>query len=144
MIARCGSETRYLQVRVTATGEYAVAAKLLPRGTTLTPDSVTLTRGRLDKLPPHAIRDLRPLRATVTLRDLVPGQPIVESMVRPVWRVKAGQRVPITLAGEGFSVRSEGTVLNNAAAGQPVRVRLASGQLLSGRADETGTILIMP
>lgn len=144
VVARCGSETRYVQVRVSATGEYAVAAQSVPRGTRLTPDSVMLKRGRLDKLPPQAIRDLQPLRAAVTLRDLTPGQPIVESMVRPVWRVRAGQRVTIVVTGEGFSVRSEGTALNNAAVSQPVRARLASGQLLSGNADESGTILIVP
>lgn len=44
--------------------------------------------------------------------------------------------------GKGFQVATEGKALNNAAAGQVVQVRTASGQTLSGIARADGTVEI--
>ncbi|HEY1846281.1 MAG TPA: flagellar basal body P-ring formation chaperone FlgA [Buttiauxella sp.] len=138
----CGAEKRFIQVVVAATGNYVVAAQALPRGTLLDQSSVQIKRGRLDLLPPRAITDLQQATNAVTLRDIAPGQPIMLSMVRQSWRVKAGQRVQVVAAGEGFSVNGEGQVLNNAAVAQNARVRMASGQIVSGTVDADGNILI--
>lgn len=140
--ARCGQDKRYLQVVVAATGNYVVAALALPRGTTLNETSVQLKRGRLDQLPPRTMMDLQQANNAITLRDIAPGQPVMLSMVRQSWRVKAGQRVQVVAAGDGFSVNSEGQALNNAAVAQNARVRMSSGQIVSGTVDADGNILI--
>lgn len=139
---RCGSEKRFIQAVVAATGNYVVSAQALPRGTLLDQNNVQIQRGRLDQLPPRTMTDLQQATNAVTLRDIAPGQPIMLSMVRQSWRVKAGQHVQVVAAGDGFSVSGEGQVLNNAAVAQNARVRMASGQIVSGTVDADGNILI--
>ena len=63
-------------------------------------------------------------------------------MVRQSWRVKAGQKVVVVAQGEGFSINSEGQALNNAAVAQNARVRMPSGQVVSGEVGADGNILI--
>ncbi len=140
--ARCGNDKRYIQVAVVAFGDYVVAAQALARGTMLNENNVQMKRGRLDQLPPRAMLNINQANNAVTLRDFAPGQPIMLSMVRQSWRVKAGQRVQVVAAGEGFSVNGEGQALNNAAVAQNARVRMSSGQIVSGTVDADGNILI--
>lgn len=139
---RCGQDRRYIQAVVAATGNYVVAAQALARGSMLNETSVQLKRGRLDQLPPRTMLDLQQANNAVTLRDIAPGQPVMLSMVRQSWRVKAGQRVQVVATGEGFSVNSEGRALNNAAVAQNARVRMSSGQIISGTVGADGNILI--
>jgi len=142
VLANCAGTKRYLQVNVQATGNYVAAAQAVARGSVLQPGSVTLKRGRLDQLPPRTMLDITQAQDAVSLRDLAPGQPVQLSMLRQAWRVKAGQRVQVVASGEGFSVNGEGQALNNAAVAQNARVRMASGQIVSGTVNSDGNILI--
>ncbi len=139
---RCANEKRYIQVAVQAMGNYVVASQVIARGSVLQPGSVTLKRGRLDQLPPRTMLDINQAQDAVTLRDVAPGQPLQLSMLRQSWRIKAGQRVMVVASGDGFSVNSEGKALNNAAVAQNARVRMASGQVVSGTVGSDGNILI--
>ncbi|EKY3221921.1 flagellar basal body P-ring formation chaperone FlgA [Cronobacter dublinensis] len=139
---RCGDQKRYMQVNVQAFGNYVVASQPVARGGMLDESNVRLERGRLDLLPPKAMLNLDQAREAVTLRDLAPNQPIMLTMVRQSWRVKAGQQVQIIANGEGFSINGEGRALNNAAVAQNARVRMASGQVVSGIVGSDGIILI--
>lgn len=140
--AQCGSEKRYIQVFVEATGNYVVAAQPIVRGSTLVPGNVTLKRGRLDQLPPRTMLDINQAQNAVSMRDVAPGQPVQLSMLRQAWRVKAGQKVQVIASGDDFSASAEGQALNNAAVAQNVRVRMRSGQVVSGQVDSDGNILI--
>ncbi|UKJ22933.1 flagellar basal body P-ring formation protein FlgA [Enterobacter mori] len=142
VLARCANEKRYLQVAVQATGNYVVAAAPIARGSVLQASSVTLKRGRLDQLPPRTMLDINQAQDAVSLRDMAPGQAIQLSMLRKAWRVKAGQQVMVVANGDGFSINSEGRALNNAAVAQNARVRMSSGQVVSGTVDSDGNILI--
>lgn len=142
VVARCGNEKRYLQVTVEATGNYVVAAEPIARGAPIGRQSVSLKRGRLDQLPPRTMLDINQAQDAVSLRDVAAGQPLQLSMVRASWRVKAGQRVQVIARGDGFSVNSEGQALNNAAVAQNARVRMPSGQIVSGAVNADGNILI--
>lgn len=142
VLARCANEKRYLQVAVQATGNYVVAAAPIARGSVLQASSVTLKRGRLDQLPPRTMLDINQAQDAVSLRDMAPGQAIQLSMLRKAWRVKAGQQVMVVANGDGFSINSEGKALNNAAEAQNARVRMSSGQVVSGTVDSDGNILI--
>lgn len=142
VLARCANEKRYLQVAVQATGNYVVAAAPIARGSVLQASSVTLKRGRLDQLPPRTMLDINQAQDAVSLRDIAPGQAIQLSMLRKAWRVKAGQQVMVVANGDGFSINSEGKALNNAAVAQNARVRMSSGQVVSGTVDSDGNILI--
>ncbi|TGB95125.1 flagellar basal body P-ring formation chaperone FlgA [Escherichia sp. E2748] len=142
VLARCGNDKHYVQVNVQATGNYVVAAMPVVRGGKLDAGSVKLKRGRLDTLPPRTVLDANQLVDAVSLRDLVPEQPIQLTMLRQAWRVKAGQRVNVIASGDGFSANAEGLALNNASVAQKARVRMISGQVVSGVVDADGNILI--
>ncbi|MFJ5361973.1 flagellar basal body P-ring formation chaperone FlgA [Pectobacterium sp. CHL-2024] len=139
---RCGQQRRFIQTEVQVTGNYVTSARLINRGTTLTEKDIRLTKGRLDLLPLRPILTLPGAEGAVLLRDLTPGQVITASMIRRAWVVKAGQSVQIIAQGEGFTINGEGKAMNNAAAGQAVRVRTANGQIVSGITNEDGIILI--
>lgn len=140
--AQCGGVKQYLQVNVQAVGDYVVAAAPIVRGMPIGAQSVTLKRGRLDQLPPRAMLNLAQAEDAISLRDVAMGQPLQLSMVRQSWRVKAGQKVMVVAQGDGFSINSEGQALNNAAVAQSARVRMPSGQVVSGQVDTDGNILI--
>ena len=142
VMMRCGSEKRFIQVQVTAMGQYVVATRSILRGTPLDIGSITLNRGRLDTLPNQTITLTEQAVNGVALRDITPGMPLTRSMIRQAWRVKAGQQVRVIANGDGFSVNSEGRALNNVAVGQYGRVRMDSGQIVSGKVDTDGNILI--
>ncbi|MBU4683999.1 flagellar basal body P-ring formation protein FlgA [Cedecea davisae] len=142
VMARCGSDKRFIQVQVIATGNYVAAARAISRGSRLDESSVQLKKGRLDQLPPKTMMNLSQATDAVSLRDIAPGQPVIQSMVRQAWRVKAGQQVQVIASGDGFSVNGEGKALNNAAVAQNARVRMSSGQVVSGTVDSDGNILI--
>ncbi|ARA75878.1 flagellar basal body P-ring biosynthesis protein FlgA [Pectobacterium brasiliense] len=139
---RCGQQRRFIQTEVQVTGNYVTSARLINRGTTLTEKDIRLTKGRLDLLPLRPILTLPGAEGAVLLRDLTPGQVITASMIRRAWVVKAGQSVQIIAQGDGFTINGEGKAMNNAAAGQAVRVRTANGQIVSGITNEDGIILI--
>lgn len=140
--ATCDRQRRYLQVEVQVTGEYVVVNRQIPRGTTLTADDVMIKQGRLDTLPARAVLDPQQIVDAVSVRDILPDQPLTLSMVRQAWRVKAGQPVIVIAQGDGFNVSSEGRALNNATAMQRVRVRMGNGQVVSGNVGADGNILI--
>ena len=142
VLAQCGNAKQYLQVSVQAMCEYVVAAAPIVRGTPIEAQSVTLMRGRLDQLPPRTMLTLAQAEDAISLRDVAIGQPIQLSMVRQSWRVKAGQKVMVIAQGDGFSINSEGQALNNAAVAQSARVRMPSGQVVSGQVNTDGNILI--
>ncbi|MFC3395188.1 flagellar basal body P-ring formation chaperone FlgA [Brenneria rubrifaciens] len=141
---RCDRERRFIQTEVQVTGNYVVSSRIVNRGSKLEGKDLRLNKGRLDQLPPRTLLTLKEAEGAVALRDLTPGQPITASMLRRSWVVKAGQNVQVHAEGAGFTVNSEGKAMNNAAAGQSVRVRTASGQIISGVASEDGIILILP
>ena len=140
--ATCDRERRFLQVEVQVTGEYVVASRQIPRGTTLTTSDITIRQGRLDTLPTRTVLEPQQITDAVSVRDILPDQPLTLSMVRQAWRVKAGQPVIVIAQGDGFNVSSEGRALNNATALQRVRVRMANGQIVSGNVSADGNILI--
>ena len=142
VMARCGNDKRYIQAEVQVTGNYVVATQALPRGSVIDESLLQLKRGRLDQLPPRTMLDINQANRATALRDIAPNQPILMSMVRQSWRIKAGQRVQVVAAGDGFSVNSEGRALNNAAVAQNARVRMNSGQIVSGVVGTDGNILI--
>lgn len=140
--ASCGENRRYLQVQVQVTGDYLVATHPLTRGSSVTAQDFRLQHGRLDTLPTRALFNSDAVADAVVMRDILPGQPVTLSMLRQPWRVKAGQNVIVIASGNGFNASGEGRALNNATTAQSVRVRMGNGQVVSGRVDGDGNILI--
>ncbi|HBV0721197.1 TPA: flagellar basal body P-ring formation protein FlgA, partial [Serratia marcescens] len=140
--ARCGQERRFIQTQVQVFGRYLVSARGISAGSRLTAADLTLKEGRLDTLPPRALTEAGKALGAVSLRNISPGQPLTLAMLRRAWIIKAGQPVQVNAQGEGFNISGAGKAMNNAAAGDSVRVRMASGQIVSGVVGDDGAIRI--
>lgn len=140
--ARCGQERRFIQTQVQVIGNYLVSARSISAGSRLTAADVKLKSGRLDTLAPRTLTEAGKAIGAVSLRNISPGQPLTFAMLRRAWVIKAGQPVQVTAQGAGFNISGAGKAMNNAAAEDSVRVRMASGQIVSGIAGDDGTIRI--
>ncbi|CAM4049152.1 flagellar basal body P-ring formation chaperone FlgA [Serratia silvae] len=140
--ARCGQERRLIQAQVQVEGRYLVAARGISAGSKLTADDIKLKTGRLDTLPARTLTDNAKAIGAVSLRNISPGQPLNPVMLRRAWVIKAGQQVQVMAQGNGFNISGVGKAMNNAAAEDSARVRMASGQIVSGIANDDGTIRI--
>ncbi|RZV02251.1 UNVERIFIED_ORG: flagella basal body P-ring formation protein FlgA [Serratia quinivorans] len=140
--ARCGQERRFIQTQVQVIGKYLVSARSISAGSQLTAADITLKSGRLDTLPPRTLSEPGKALGAISLRNISPGQPLTFSMLRRAWVIKAGQSVQVTAQGTGFNISGSGKAMNNAAAEDSIRVRMTSGQIVSGIAGDDGTIRI--
>ncbi len=140
--ARCGQERRFIQTQVQVFGRYLAAARGIRAGTPLSAADMVLKSGRLDTLPPRTLRESSKALGAVSLRNISPGQPLTLTMLRRAWVIKAGQPVQVMAEGNGFNISGSGKAMNNAAAEDSVRVRMASGKIVSGIAGEDGAIRI--
>ncbi len=111
---------------------YIVSAKPLRQGQVLTAADLTTQRGDLTQLPPGTITELN----EAVGRTLTGGLPFAGALRQDMLRARAAvvqnQSVKLVSSGRGFSVSAEGRALNNAAEGQMVQVRSASGSVVSG------------
>ncbi|UWS30716.1 flagellar basal body P-ring formation chaperone FlgA [Erwinia pyrifoliae] len=140
--ANCEHNRRYIQVQLQVTGSYLIATRQLSQGEVISASDVRIEHGRLDTLPARTLLRADDATGAIALRAITAGQPVTMMMMRQPWRVKAGQTVTVYASGEGFTINSEGKAMNNAAAMQSVRVRMNSGQIVNGKIDADGNILI--
>jgi flagella basal body P-ring formation protein FlgA len=68
------------------------------------------------------------------VRPLSSGSPVASQDVRQRQWFAAGETVQVIARGAGFAVSTDGEALSAGTEGSPVRVRTASGRIISGRA----------
>lgn len=134
--------TIYVPVQVTLRTAMLVARKSLSAEKTLTAEDVAVQDGeatRADMLtdPAQAI-------GKVMKQGIGAGQVIRRDMVRDAYTIRQGQTVQVRVEGNGFRINTEGQAVGNAAEGQGVQVRTASGRLVAGVAGADGTVRISP
>lgn len=133
---------QFLQVTVEAEGRYWVAEQTIAAGETITRGQIGVRSGPLSKLPAGLAFQPQEIVGSVAIRALRPGQPIIASQLRKSWRIKTGEEVDVTFAGEGFRIRGKGKAMNNAAVDESARIRMASGQVISGRVTASGDVVV--
>lgn len=132
---RCASPlpwTIYVRANIKVMASYVVSAKPLKLGQVLTAADLTLQRGDLTQLPPGIITELNEAVGRTLTGSLPFGGALRQDMLRARAAVVQNQSVKLVSSGRGFSVSAEGRALNNAAEGQMVQVRSASGSVVSG------------
>ena len=132
----------FVPVHVTVTATLLVASHPLMRGTVMSRDDFTGQSGELTQTT--LLTDPKQVIGKVLRYSLGAGQPLREDMLRDPYAVTQGQTVTVEVKATNFTVRSEGKALNNAAAGQEVQVRTASGKVVSGKAQASGDVLVRP
>jgi flagella basal body P-ring formation protein FlgA len=142
---RCAGEhpwTLYLQARIALHATYYLASRAIAPGETLTAADLVARDGDLTNMPQAIVTDPSQAVGSVALMRVAAGLPLRQDMLRSASSVTVGQTVRVVAQGPGFAISSEGSALNNAAPGQPVRVKTAAGQIIQGVVKDGGTVEI--
>lgn len=140
---RCRAPSRwtlYLVAEVLVREQVLVAARAMARGTLLTPADVELRDEDVSRLTGGVLDDPEQASGRQLLRAVRAGQPLEAGMLRLPDVVHRGRAVQLIARGAGFTVRSEGRALNDAAVGEAVSVRVRSGETVRGRALADGNV----
>ncbi|MDP2834587.1 MAG: flagellar basal body P-ring formation chaperone FlgA [Pseudomonadota bacterium] len=145
--AQCNAPVRwslYVGFRMRIEGPALVARRDLPARTVLTAADVEARNIDYEQPPATYLNDMRLVLGARVDHYLAAGRPLAaEGLSRPP-AINAGQRVRIIVRGAGFSINQEGKALNSAAAGEPVRVKINSGRIVHGIAQDDGSVLVQP
>jgi len=140
---RCGDgQTRYLQARVTAIGQYWVAAQDIPVGTLVTESMLEARSGDLTTLPRQAVRDENAAVGRVTTRTLARGSVIQGSQLQAPALIQRNRTVSVEAVGQGFRVVRQGEALQDGALGDTVRVRMSNRSILTGVVAGDGVVKV--
>lgn len=122
----------YLPVTVKLFAPALVAATALPAGTVLAAQHLQRTEVDLAASPDPALT-AAPLALGRTLaRPLAAGDTLRRGDLKARQYFNAGDVVRIVAVGNGYAVSAEGQAMTPGVEGQPARVRVESGRILSG------------
>lgn len=127
----------FVQATIKVSADLLVANRPLSQGLVLSADDFSVQGGELGQTgiltaPEQAIGK--------TLKFAIgAGQVLRSDMLRPDFVIKQGQTVRLYARANGFVVSSEGQALNDATEGQAVRIKTASGQVVSAIASKEGS-----
>jgi len=145
--AQCTAPARwslYLGFQIYLSGPALVARRDLPAHTILNAADVEVRNIDFEKPPSAYLNDASLVVGARANWRIPAGQPVLaEGLSRPP-AIHAGQRVRIVVRGTGFSINQEGKALNTAAVGEPVRVKIHSGRIVHGLAQDDGSVLVQP
>jgi flagella basal body P-ring formation protein FlgA len=68
----------------------------------------------------------------VASRALSTGQSLRQGMIKPAQVFQAGAQVRVVAQGPGFQITSDGQALSSGVIGQPARVKMEGGRVMSG------------
>ena len=134
----------YVQAEVKVVGDYLVSARALRPGEILAAADLDQRRGDLTTMGRHLLTDPAQAIGHQMRFAVARGQALRATMVAQPIVIQSGRPVKVIVQGAGFQVANEGVALGNARLGDTVRVRLASGRVVSGEASENGEVRIEP
>lgn len=132
----------YVPVDIHVLVDYVVSARPLRAGQVISAADIRQRQGDLADLPQGILTDLTQAIGQLSRVSLPADRPLRADMLLQPLVVKQGQNVKVVSGGVSFQVSSDGRALNNAAVGQVIQIRLASGQVISGIAQKDGTVSI--
>lgn len=132
----------FVPVQIKVTMSMLTASHPLQQGQTLTAADISSQNGEVSQ--PGVLTDPAQAIGKILKFSLGAGQILKQDMLRAPWSVTNGQSVKLRVQMGGLSVSSEGKALSNAAEGQSVQVRTASGQVISGIAGADGVVEVKP
>jgi flagellar basal body P-ring formation protein FlgA len=136
---RCASGAKWtinVPVQVRIYGAALVAVRALPAGQPIGEADVRTEEVEWTREAQGVARDFAQLQRRVPSRPIASGQPIGLALLSETPAVGQGDPVKLVGQGNGFSITTDAIALAAAAAGQPVRVRVESGKILTGTARE--------
>jgi flagellar basal body P-ring formation protein FlgA len=134
---RCAAGAQWtisVPVQVRVYGLALVATRSLASGQPISEADVRIDEVEWTREPQGVVRELAQLQRRVPSRPIEAGQPIGLTQLSNMAAVAQGDSVKLVGRGNGFSITTDAIALAAAAEGQPVRVRLESGKILTGTA----------
>lgn len=122
----------YLPVTVKVYGRALVVPNGGVAGATLAAQDLVEAEVDLAEEFTPAVVDRAAAEGRVLAATLRPGQTLRQGHLKIRQWFQAGETVKIVVAGSGFALETEGQALSNGVDGQPARVRLDSGRIVSG------------
>ena len=145
---RCDSQvakwTIYVQTEIIVMTDVLHIARPIAAGQILAYEDIAPQNVNLAQMPEGIFTDAAQVIGKVATTNLTAGQPLRPQMLRAPYVVIRGQTVNLVVQGRGFSIRSEGQALADAAEGQVVQVRNKSGRIMSGLARINSIVEIQP
>jgi flagellar basal body P-ring formation protein FlgA len=133
-----------LPVQIQALASYPVTARALAAGHVVSADDLVARQGDLGLLPLDALTTPEQALGQLLRTPLGAGQALRAQQLKVQEVIRSGQQVRVLRQAPGFEVSNTGQALNNAGVGASVRVRLASGQILTGTASAAGEVRVAP
>jgi flagella basal body P-ring formation protein FlgA len=131
-------------VDVKVFADAVVTARPIGRGHVLSATDLSQQDVELTQWASGPILDPEQAIGKAVAAALPAGVPLRADLLRAPFAVAEGQRVRVIFQGEGFRASSAGRSLGNAAIGEPVLVRTASGKVLQGVAHSPGVVQVNP
>lgn len=132
----------FLPVTVKAMGSAWVARGSIPLGTTLTLDDLMEAEVDWAEQPASIVADPALWVGQIVTRSLMPGQALRQGMFRPAQVFQAGAQIRVVASGVGFQISSDGQALSGGFVGQPARVRMDNGRVMTGVVLDSRTVKV--
>lgn len=133
----------YVPVRVSREVEVAVLAKSLPRGATLTEDSIRTQRMDTTTLSFGYYSNLAALNGQTLRRAAASGTVITPDLVAIPPTVRKGEQVTLIAQRQGIAIRAPGRAMVDAQVGDLIQVRnLSSDRMVEGRVRGPGEVVV--
>jgi len=131
-----------IPVRVSALYAVLVAARPIGRQELLVTDAVRVERREVNA-GQEPLREIGAIQGWRAVRPIVPGEPILATMLELPPLVRRGEIVLLTIEGKGLRAVAQGEAREEGKAGQVIRVRnLASGREVYGQVEAERTVRV--
>ena len=122
----------YLPVTVRVWRAAVVVTAALPAGAEIGPNHLALAEVDIAASPSPVFTDPAALAGRRLASAVAPGTALRQQHLAQRQWFAAGETVTLAVQGEGFTASTEGQALNPGVDGQPVRVRVGSGRIITG------------
>ena len=124
--------TVYVPVQIKVFAPVQVAARPIPRGSTVGPADVRVERLDLTRFPGGVFGADDSIEGKTAVRTVAAGEPLKRDLLRAPRIVEPGDAVRVVYDGPSFALTIDGKALSAAGDGESARVAIANGRVLTG------------
>jgi flagellar basal body P-ring formation protein FlgA len=132
----------FLPVTVKAHGPALIIKGNINSGAPLSLDDVMEAEVDWAEDPSAVVTDATSWIGQIASRPLTTGQALRQGMFRPPQVFQAGAQIRVLAQGIGFQITSDGQALSAGIVGQPVRVKMDNGRIMTGVVLDPRTVKI--
>lgn len=141
---RCTADAQWTiwhAVQVDVQGPALIARHPLAAGSIAQPADFSIQQLDWTRYPQAPAPVTIPLAGQELQRSLAAGQPLRAEHLRPAPRIRSGETVAAIAMGNGFRIATDAVALASGGEGQTIRVRTASGKVLTGMVEGKNVII---